>query len=40
MNKKFTPEYAAIIEFFKMTRTDRYLHFKVVPFSKVGYDDQ
>jgi hypothetical protein len=39
MQKKFTQEYAAIIEFFKMTRQDKYYHFKVIPFSKVGYDD-
>ena len=40
MAKKMSPEYAAIIEFFKMTRTEKYLNFKVVPFCKVGYDDQ
>ena len=40
MQKSVTPEYAAIIEFFKMTRTNKFICFKVVPFCKVGYDEQ
>ena len=39
LQKKFTPEYAAIIEFFKMTSTELFNHFKVIPFCKIGYDD-
>jgi len=40
MQKSVTPEYAAIIEFFKMTRTNKFICFKAVPFCKVGYDEQ
>ena len=40
LSKNISPEYAAIIEFFKMTRTNKLLSFCVVPFCRVGYDEQ
>ena len=40
LSRNLTPEYAAIIEFFKMTKTNKFLSFKVVPFCRVGYNEQ